>query len=201
MSKSILKVVVLLVVFAGGAWLAKWFYSPAKVEKTEDSSVLLQRIENVSKLVTVEGYFAEVYDYKDYKWYDFSFLSKKALIRVKAKVSAGYDMSKMKIAMNPDTRVVHISNLPEPTILSIDEDLDYYDVNQGMFNSFTAEDYTKLNQNAKEYIRTQAQKSGLIESARTQGNKMLDVIRMMSESMGWKVEMEGSPVGAGQLIK
>jgi len=190
MSKNILSIVVLLIVFGGGIFLARWWYSPAKVEKKEDATVLLERIQNVSKLISVEGYFAEVYDYKDYKWYDLSFLSKKALIRVKAKVSAGYDMSQMKIDMSPDTKTVRISNLPQPSILSIDDDLDYYDVNEGMFNSFTPQDYTTLNQKAKEYVRAQAEKSGLVESARAQGNKMLEVIKLMGESMGWKVTVE-----------
>ncbi len=196
MAKNILSIVALVVVFLAGIWLARWFYSP-HTEKKEDATVLLQRIENVSKLVTVEGYFAEVYDYKDYKWYDLSFFSKKALIRVKAKVSAGYDMTKMKIDMDPSSQTVRISNLPQPAILSIDDTLDYYDVNQGVFNSFTAEDYTKLNQNAKEYVRQQAEKSGLLQSAADQGNKMLDVIKVMAESMGWKVIMETAPTAQG----
>ena len=195
--RNILAIGVLLIVFLLGLWLAKWWYSPSKVEKKEDATVLLQRIENVTKLVTVEGYFAEVYDYKDYKWYDVSFFSKKALIRVKAKVSAGYDMTKMKIDMIPESKTVHISQLPQASILSIDDTLDYYDVNQGVFNTFSAEDYTKLNQNAKEYVRAQAEKSGLLESAKAQGNKMLDVIKLLSESMGWKVEIEAPPTGAG----
>ena len=67
-----------------------------KFRLTEQSQVLMEKIKTVAKLVTVEGYFSEVYDYQDYWNYDVSMFRKKALIRVKAKVSVGYDLSKMK---------------------------------------------------------------------------------------------------------
>ncbi|MBK9982671.1 MAG: DUF4230 domain-containing protein [Saprospiraceae bacterium] len=65
----------------------------------------LEKIRTVCKLVTAEGEFSEIYSYKESKWFDVSFLSKKALIRVKAKVSVGYDLSKIKV--EPDEKVTH----------------------------------------------------------------------------------------------
>ena len=155
---------------------------------TENSQVMLEKIKNVCKVINVEGYFTEVYDYKDYWGYNISFFQKKALVRIKAKVSMGYDMNKIIFNSNPMTKTISISKLPEPEILSIDHDLDYYDITEGSFNSFTTEDYNKINANAKDFIKKKVETSGLKDAALKEGDKMLEVIRFMVESMGWKLD-------------
>lgn len=155
--------------------------------------VLLERIKQVAKLVTVEGYFSEIYDYKDYYGYDLSLFRKKALIRVKAKVSVGYDLEKMKVTSDPTTQTIRLSGIPAAEILSIEHDLDYYDVQEGFFNEFSTEDYDKLNASAKEFIRKKALESDLVKTATTQRNSLLETMRFMTESMGWKLEVEGLP--------
>jgi hypothetical protein len=194
MTKNILSILALLVVFGTGLLLSNWWHGTTELKKTETSQVLLERIQNVCKLISVEGYFSEVYEYSDYWGYDISLFKKKALIRVKAKVSAGYDMTKMKIDTEEATKTMTISNIPEATILSIDSDLDYYDISEGTFNSFKPEELTKVTQKAKDYVRQQAEKSTLLNSAKEQGNKVLDVAKLMGESMGWKVVVKPNVV-------
>ena len=154
----------------------------------EESEVLLEKIRTVCKLVTVEGYFSEVYDYKDYWGYDFSPFRKKALIRVRATVSAGYDLGDLKVDMFPDRKLVVLSGFPDPEILAIDHEIDYYDITEGTFNSFSAADYTRLTQKAKAYIATRAEESALLESAEQQGDQILDLIELMVSSAGWELD-------------
>jgi hypothetical protein len=156
----------------------------------EQSQVLLERVEQVAKLITVEGYFSEVYDYKDYWRFDWSPFQKKALLRVKAKVSVGYDLSKMKVESRPQEKLLIVSYLPDPQILSIDHDVDYYDISEGVFNSFTEADYTRMNRSAKKVIEEQAQKSDLMLSAEKQAHEILELMRMMVEGSGWRMEFK-----------
>jgi len=79
---------------------------------TEDSVVLLEKIRTVCKLVTAEGEFSEIYSYKSSYPFDFSFFTKKALIRVKAKVSVGYDLTKIKIEPDTKNHTLIISGMP-----------------------------------------------------------------------------------------
>lgn len=174
----------LLVFFA-----TRHFYLGNSRTATEQSQVLLEEIRKVSKLVTVEGQFAEIYDYKDYWKYDVSPLRKKALVRVKATVSVGYDLGNMGIQAYPDERKIVISNIPSAKILSVEHDLDYYDITQGTFNPFTPEDYNKINTNAKAMIVEKAAESDLFQKATEQGNELLDMIRFMAEQMRWTVEI------------
>lgn len=185
----------LLAVFAGGIFLTRWYFQRTATVERENGVVLLERIKQVAKLVTVEGYFSEIYDYQDYYGYDLSFFRKKALIRVKAKVSVGYDLEKMQITAKPETKTIFISGIPPAEILSIEHDLDYYDVQEGVFNSFSPEDYNKLNANAKEFIRKKALESDLIKTAAVQRNSLLETMKFMAESTGWRLEVEGAQMG------
>lgn len=185
---------VLLLLFILGFLAARFFYVERPRESVEENAeVLLERIQKVAKLVTVEGYFTEVYDYKDYWGYDLPFLRKKALLRVKAKVSVGYDLERMRIDLRSGQRTILISNIPDPEILSIDHDIDYYDISEGTFNSFSEADYNRLNARAKQYIESRALDSDLMEQAAEQGNQLLEVIEFMAKSAGYQVQYVNSP--------
>jgi hypothetical protein len=183
--------ITLIAAFLLGAWLTKSYYS--QNAPVEEATVLLEKIEAVKKLVTVEGHFTEIYNYSEYQGAFSFFWDKKALIRVKATVSAGYDLEQMKIETIPETHTLKISGMPTPKILSIDHTLDYYDLTQGLFTSFSPEDYNKINQKAKDLIYEQAMKSNLLNEAKTQGDQTIGLIKIMAESAGWKVETASNP--------
>ncbi|RMF24616.1 MAG: DUF4230 domain-containing protein [Bacteroidetes bacterium] len=176
--------------FALGIWLARCWYQSRQSTTSEDATVLLERMQQVAKLITVEGYFSEIYDYKDYWHYDILPLRKKALLRVKAKVSVGYDLSRLEFEARPEERLIVLSNLPDPEILSIDHDIDYYDIQEGIFNSFSREDYNRLNAEAKELIRKRALESHLFLVAEEQSNQLQEMMRFMAESAGWTLRFQ-----------
>ncbi|MEI6410510.1 MAG: DUF4230 domain-containing protein [Bacteroidota bacterium] len=192
MINRILQLLAIVAAFAVGGVLSYEYFAP-KAKIVEDSTVLLEKIQAVTKLITVEGQFSEIYNYSEYQGYFTYFWDKKILVRVRATVSAGYDLNNLHITADPVTKTIHISSLGAPQILAIDHTLDYYDISQGLFTSFTPEDYNKINQRAKDMIRDQAMKSNLLPSAQEQAVKMIDLIRFMVESAGWKLDM---PPGA-----
>ncbi len=167
-------------------WGTKTYYTwTTKVEVEEQSKVLLEKIKTVTKLVTVEGYFSEIYDYQEYWGYDLGPFRKKALIRVKAKVSVGYDLTKMNFEANSATKTITISNMPDPEIMSIDHDLDYYDITEGTFNTFDEKGYNKMNKNAKEKVRKEAMNSDLFLTAEAESAQLMDIMEFMVEGAGW----------------
>jgi len=164
-------------------------FSFPKSKTDESSTVLLEKIRTVCKLVTAEGEFSEIYSYKESYPFDFSWFTKKALIRVKAKVSVGYDLSKIRVVPDEKSHTVVISGMPPAEILSVDHNLDYYDLTQGLFNSFSTEDYNKINANAKDFVIAQVQKSSLMQVADKKRDELLEVIRYMVEQAGWKMQI------------
>jgi hypothetical protein len=189
MSKSIFQTIFLIVAFVVGAWLSYQYFAP-KNRSVESASVLLEKIQAVAKLVTVEGQFSEIYNYSEYQGYFTFFWDKKILVRVRATVSAGYDLNNLHMEADPVNKVIHMSAMGAPQILSIDHTLDYYDISQGLFSTFTPEDYTRINQRAKDMIRDQAMKSNLLPAAQEQATKIMDLIRFMVENAGWKLEIK-----------
>ncbi len=185
--KKWLTIIGLILTFVLGMVAARWYFDKAEVTATEDVSVLLEKIQAVTKLITVEGYFSEIYTYQDYYGYDLPGFRKKALLRVKAKVSVGYDLDRMKITSYPERKIIEISEIPPPELLSLEHDLDYYDIQEGIFNNFSAEDYNKLNANAKDFVRQKAQESELFDRARLQRNKVFEMIGILVEGAGWNL--------------
>lgn len=178
----------LALAFVGGGWAAYRLFAPKSVEKPqEEASVLLEKVREVLKLTTVEGEFSEVYGYNEYSG-SFSWLwDKKALVRVQATVAVGYDLSNVQMEADSAARVLRIGPLPKPQILSVDHTVDYYDVSTGLFQSFSPQDLTWINQQAKKNILAKAQESDLLQKAEEQSNKMFDLIRFIAEAAGWQV--------------
>lgn len=196
--KGLITILLLVVAFGAGIYASKkWFGSGSKPQ--ESASVLLEHIQQVAKLVTVEGQFSEVYTYNEYQGYFTFFWDKKVLVRVRATVSAGYDLEQLRMEADTTARRLRIGPIPEPKILSIDHTLDYYDISEGLFATFAPEDYNRINARAKDLIRDQALKSELLPSAREQGIKMIDIIRFMAEQAGWTVEVVPGQAPAGSL--
>jgi len=175
-----------LAALAFAFWMGQKIHLP-QPKKEESSVVLLEKIRTVCKLVTAEGQFAEIYEYKESFPFDIPLFSKKALIRVRATVSVGYDLSKMNITVDEKTQTIHLSGIPAADILSVDHDLDYYDLSEGLFNKFSTEDYNQLNTRAKEFIVGQVKKSSLMEAADKKRDDMIQVMRYMAEQAGWNV--------------
>ena len=199
-SKTWLTLPALLLTFLLGIWAAHWYFSKTETTEKTSATVILEQVKEVAKLVTVEGQFAEIYDYEDFYGYDLPLFRKKALVRVQAKVLVGYDLEKMKITSEPEKKLIRISEVPPAELLAIEHDLDYYDIQEGIFNSFTADDYNKVNAAAKDFIRKKAQESELFDVAREQRGNLFEMMRFMVESAGWKLVIENGDGAEGERL-
>lgn len=209
MTKKLFILIGIVAAFGLGVWLTQWFYQSKKKEiSSAQSTILLDKVKDVLKLVTVEANFNELYNETKTRPVTlylplpstFSF-SKKAILEVQGKVMVGFDLEKVTISADSTNRILTLSNLPEPEILSIDHQVQYRNLEESFFNSFSAEDYTSLNHNAKEMLRQKVEESDLMEKARSQGNQMIDVIRFMAESLGWTVQLEGAAIEAEPVLE
>lgn len=159
--------------------------------KTEEQSVvLLQKIRNVSKMITVEGDFSEIMHFEDVKDVFLSLVTsrKKAIVLANAKVLIGFDMKKIKLSSNPEKKKLILEHFPSPEILSIETDIQYYDVSNGLFNKFAANDLSELNKKVKQNIESKIPDSELLYSAK---NKALDTVKMIEQlvsTFGWHLE-------------
>ena len=186
-----IKQILLSAMIALGIGLAMWYYMKNhmfKVQQAESSTLVLEKIKTVTKLISVEGQFSELYNYKESYEYDFfNLFSKKIILRVTAKVSVGYDFEKVNITVDSLTKTVTLNEMPHPEILSIDHDLDYYDISEGTFNSFSVEEYNMINKKAKQLIATKAKNTPLLAEAEKQKTEYIKMMDMALKSGGWQL--------------
>ncbi len=160
-------------------------------QKTEEQSVvLLERIRNVSKMITVEGDFSEIMHFEDVKDVFLSLVSskKKAIVLANAKVFVGFDMKKIRLQSNLTDKTLVLEHFPEPEILSIETDIQYYDVKDGLFNKFAAADLSELNRKVKVNIEEKIPDSDLLISAKSKALETVKIIEQMVGTFGWKLD-------------
>ena len=168
----------------------------------ENSALIQEQIRNVGKLVVTEGTFSQVFTYKNSKSFYFDVLSarKKALIVVNAEVSIAYDLSKLDIVVDEETKRVIIKSIPEEEI-NINPNIKYYDVTQDYLNQFEAEDYNKIKERVEEGLQEKIENSTLKSNAKNRLISELQKIYILTSSMGWTLEYEGQPVSSSESLE
>lgn len=152
----------------------------------ENSMLIQQQIENVSKLVVTEGHFAEVYNYRDSQQL-FGYLltaDKKALVVVNAEVTVGYDLGLIDFEIENETKTLHIKSIPEPEV-KINPDFEYYDVTADYFNPFEAKDYNTIKKNVTASLLKKVEASSLKSNAENRLISELQKFYILTNSMGW----------------
>ncbi|MGG8497024.1 DUF4230 domain-containing protein [Tenacibaculum sp. TC6] len=185
----------LFIGLAGGAIISYFifqkFVTVSKKNVTEKQSVvLLDKIKKVSKLITVEGEFAEIYHHENSKEKFLGLFTskKKAIILINAKVHIGFDFRKIKMQANTKTKTIVLSEFPEPEIFSIEPTLRFYDIQNGLLNKFSSEDLTKVNTEAKEHILQKVPESNLMQTANKEALEAIMLMNNLVETIGWKLD-------------
>ena len=172
-------------------WMFSIFRKKKRKELTEhQSTVLLEKIKSVCKLISVEGDFAEIYKYENTKERFLSLVSskKKALIVINAKAQIGYDLQKIFMHADNEKKKIILTNFPEPEVISIEPELEFYDIQNGLFNTFTPNDLTSLNKEAKKHILEKIPESGLMDTAKREAVEAVLIIEKIVETIGWKLD-------------
>lgn len=156
-------------------------------QTVKQSEILIKKIKSVCNLISVEGEFAEIYQYEDKKKHFLKFFTskKRAILLIKAKVHIGYDLSQIKLESKNKSKEILLTQFPEPKILSVETDVKYFDKKEGFFNKFNAEDLTELNREAKDFIIDKIPESGLITSAKKEALDSIQMIEKLLETAGW----------------
>ncbi|MCL6293942.1 DUF4230 domain-containing protein [Jejuia spongiicola] len=154
------------------------------------SVLLLDKIKTVCKFITVEGDFAEIYHYEDVKEKFLKLISskKKALVVINAKAYVGYDLAKIQLKPDNDNKKIILEHFPQPEVLSIETNLNYYDKSDGLFNKFEATDLTDLHTEAKQHIKDKIPESGLIQVAQKEALETILLMETIVETIGWKLD-------------
>ena len=168
-------------------------YNSQKFKSEVGSTLMLERIREVFKVAAMEAEYSELFTHKDYAWFDLSPFRKVALIRVKAKVLAGFDLDTSQVKIDEKLKTIFLHFHSNAKILSLDHQLDYYDLQQGTFNYFTPQELTLIQDKARDIILRKAEGSDLLKRADARRLELVQAIDELCKNLGWKVEMVISP--------
>ena len=200
MKKILIALVALLAAFLGFQTC-----EDAKESKSilqENSMLIQQQIDNVSKLIVTEGHFAEVYNYKDSKelFGPFVTADKKALVVVNAEVLVAYDLSMIEFDLDEDRKTLYINNIPKPEI-KLNPDLEYYDVTADYLNPFDAGDYNQIKRNVNASLLKKVEASSLKTNAKNRLLSELQKFYILTNSMGWQLVYEDVTINDFSKVK
>ncbi len=161
----------------------------------ENSMLIQQHIENVSKLIVTEGHFSEVYSYKDSQqlFGPLFTADKKALVVVNAEVTVVYDLSKIKFEIDALNKTLKIVSVPQPEI-KLNPDFEYYDVTADYLNPFKAEDYNKIKQDVNASLMKKIELSALKTNAENRLISELSKFYILTNSLGWSLVYGDMPI-------
>ena len=186
---------------AAGLW---WFSSrqEAKEELKADSSLIQQQIEQVGKLIVTEGYYSQVFTYKNSQKLFLNLISadKKALVLVNTKATVEYDLRKLKTELDPDNKTVRILEIPDP-MLQIYPDFDYYDVTQDYLNPFEGKDYNTIKTKITEQVRAKIEASSIRDQAQDRLMAELANLYFLTKTLGWTLEYEEQIISSEEQLK
>jgi hypothetical protein len=196
----IISILVFIVAILGFKMLVSDFFKK-KDNSTADSTIVIEKIQKVLKLVTVEGNFSELLKYQDFEYVDFPGFRKDAILRVNAKVSVGYNLEHLKVSANEKDKTITIQQMPKPEILSIDTDIKFENLSSGIFTGFSEQELTKLNSLGKEKIRQKALNAEIIKQAEEQKQDLFDLIFYMAKQKDYIIVVEGKELQPVQNLK
>lgn len=162
-----------------------------KDNSTVDSTIVVDRIQKVMKLITVEGHYSELMKYKDFSYIDFPGFRKDAILKVDAKVSVGYNLENIDITTDEKNKTIVIKHMTKPEILSVDTDIKFENLSSGVFTGFSEEELSRLNKMAKDNIRKKALSMELIRQAEEQKDELFDLLFYMAKGNGYSIIIEG----------
>ncbi len=158
-----------------------------------NTAMIQKEIKNVGKLIVTEGTYAQVLSFRDSKdlLYGLFDARKRALVVVNATASIAYDLRKVEMDIDETTKTVTITKIPEPE-LSINPNIEYYDVQQDYLNKFNAADYNKIKGQVEKLLRAKIETSELRTNAENRLISELSKIYILTNSMGWTLEYKGN---------
>ncbi len=166
-----------------------WYFVGKRENKDEiraNSAMIQQQIQSVGKLIVTEGYFSQVFTFKNSQNMFLNLMKsdKKALVVANAKATVEYDLRQMETRIDEENKTVIITKIPEP-VINIYPEIEYYDVTQDYFNKFEAKDYNKIKTSVTAQFREKIESSGLKDNAQERLMSELVNIFILTKSLGW----------------
>lgn len=199
-----LKFVFFIAVIALCFWgISSWMEGRREKEDLVAQTALIRnQIEHTSKLVVTELSYAKVYTYENTRKYGWDFFNaqKKAIVISEPKVQISYDLKQLKYDLDPKSKSINLTYIPEPEI-NINPNLNFYNIQDEVLNRFEAKDYNKIQKDIVSKIRSEILADPELKNAQNRLLSELSTIYVMTNSMGWTLVYEDNKINSTKELE
>lgn len=162
-----------------------------QTSSSKDSShVIAYELKKLNKMIVAEQAVSDVYSHKNSIYLpgmeNFFSFDKKVLLLVNAKVQATYDLSQLGIEVDSIRHRIIINRVPELEIQTY-PDVQFYDLDQSMFNSFSKEELNKVKENAVAEVLKSVDRDKIKKEAHDQLIENLSELYKLAQVYDWEV--------------
>lgn len=184
--KNLFSIVIAVLI---GGFAMHLYHKKGDGSQKEQVDIITEKIQEVNKLITLETNFSEVYTLdQNQKLFEIIPIKKSAIVIARAKVYIAYNLEKMEYNINPNTKTVTLSSIPDPEII-VDPALEFYDFKANLI-PFTKEELNRLNERATILLREEAQKEHILALAKQNLQNNLEKIYVVANHYKWDLIIE-----------
>ena len=187
--KKILFILIcILLAFIGGM-----FFMNKQAEPEITSTLIQNRIEQASNLVTTKYHYTKVGKFENslnLNGWSIPLTNKYFILTFEGEIQLGTDLSKANVEINDSTIYATVN---KPTVLSnsIDESsIEVYDETKNIFNPISVSDYKAFAVEQKEKALSEAKKKGLMKTAQKNTEKSIkEIISIIPDTDDYTIEV------------
>ena len=188
LKKVLFVVVFILIAFVGGM-----FFANKQTEPEITSTLIQNRIEQASDLVTTKYHYTKVGKFENslnLNGWSIPLTNKYFILTFEGEIQLGTDLSKANIEISDST--IHVT-VDKPTVISnsIDESsIEVYDETKNIFNPISVSDYKAFAVKQKEKALSEAKKKGLMKTAQENTKKSIkQIISIIPDTDDYNIEV------------
>ena len=187
------KKILFILIFILIAFISGIFFANKQTEPEITSTLIQNRIEQASDLVTTKYHYTKVGKFENslnLNGWSIPLTNKYFILTFEGEIQLGTDLSKANIEISDST--IHVT-VDKPTVISnsIDESsIEVYDETKNIFNTISVSDYKAFAVKQKEKALSEAKKKGLMKTAQKNTEKSIkQIISIIPDTDDYNIEV------------
>ena len=187
------KKILFILIFILIAFISGMFFMNKQTEPEITSTLIQNRIEQASDLVTTKYHYTKVGKFENslnLNGWSIPLTNKYFILTFEGEIQLGTDLSKANIEISDST--IHVT-VDKPTVISnsIDESsIEVYDETKNIFNPISVSDYKAFAVEQKEKALSEAKKKGLMKTAQENTKKSIkQIISIIPDTDEYTIEV------------
>ena len=187
------KKILFILIFILIAFIIGIFFANKQTEPEITSTLIQNRIEQASDLVTTKYHYTKVGKFENslnLNGWSIPLTNKYFILTFEGEIQLGTDLSKANIEISDST--IHVT-VDKPTVISnsIDESsIEVYDETKNIFNPISVSDYKAFAVKQKEKALSEAKKKGLMKTAQENTKKSIkQIISIIPDTDDYNIEV------------